>query len=91
MFSSVICAAKVHKKWDIWQILQQFVTLQRQILNPLFILLWINACGTFEISAEISGVGKTELVGGLLHCLLRIRVHDAFRLRRHILLNPFQG
>jgi len=31
-----------------------------------------------EVSAEIAGGGETELEGGLLDCLLGMRVHDAF-------------
>ena len=44
----------------------------------------------FEIAAEISGGGKTQLVGGFFDCLLGMRVYDALRLRHHIPLNPFQ-
>ena len=57
----------------------------------LFILLWIDACGVFEVTAEIGGGGETKLEGCLLDALLGVGVHDALRLCCHILLNPFQG
>ena len=66
-----------------------FLNFRHCNTRPVF--LWIDAGGTFEISAKISGVGKTELVGGLFDRLLGMRVHDTFRLRRYILLNPFKG
>ena len=59
-------------------------------MYSLFILLRIDAGGALEVAAEIGGVRETEFVGGLLDRLLRMHVHDALRLRRHILLNPFQ-
>ena len=65
--------------------------IYKVMLSPFLILLRIDAGGTLEITAEIGCGGETELIGGLLDGLLRMRIHDKLRLCRYLLLNPFQG
>ena len=45
-------------------------------LNPLFILLRIDASGMLEIAAEIGGGGETELEGSFLHRLFGVCIHN---------------
>ena len=58
-------------------------------LNPLFILLRIDASGMLEIAAEIGGGGETELESGLLHRLFGVCIHDKLRMRRNAVCDFF--